>query len=297
MENARRLLLTVLGALLLPVLALGQNNKKPTIEDFLAQLQLDTGTLFFIIFIILFTWGITRLLRLIAKWLAEGPYRPKAQWIWSWLPRLNIFIWALVLFGITKMIFPDDKGAVLAFLASAAIVVGVAAQDLIKNLFGGLWLIAESPFQLKDRIQFGGYYGTVRDISLLRTELVTLDDSAVSVPNSKIFTESIANANDGAPDCMVVIDLWLPHDVDIAKVKKLATEATTTSRYLNFDKPVRLLFSDHYDQRPATKLAIKAYVFDKEFEKIFATEVTETAKKAFQKAGLYPAPPPPKKKN
>ena len=86
---------------------------------------------------------------------------------------------------------------------------------------------------------------------------------------------------------MVVIDLWLPIDVDVEVVRKIAFEACITSRFLNIDKPVNILFFDHFDQTPATNVKIKAYVFDARYEKAFAGDVTEVAKKALQKAGIY----------
>lgn len=271
--------------LLAPRLLAAQNIDEP-LQRFFDLLELDYGTVMRILFILLLTWGITRLLKWGVDWLAAR-YRRYRLRIWSWYPRLNVLIWFVVIFSVLRMIFPDDRQAVWAFLASSTIVVGVAAQDTLKNIFGGLWLITEQPFQLGDRISIGNFYGKVEAIKLSSTRLRTLDDSVVTVPNAFAFSQSVSNANDGALDCMVVVDLWLPHDVDLAKAKRLATEATIASRYLNYSKPVQLLFTDHYDQRPATRLSIKAYVLDAQFEKIFATEVTEATKKAFLAAGLY----------
>jgi len=278
-------LLPLLPLLLAPRLLAAQKIDDP-LQRFFDLLELDYFTVMRILFILLLTWGITRLLKWGVDWLADR-YRRYRLRIWSWYPRINVLIWLVVIFAVMRMIFPDDRQAVWAFLASSTIVVGVAAQDTLKNIFGGLWLIAEQPFQLGDRINFGNYYGKVEAITLSSTKLRTLDDSVVTVPNASIFSQSVSNANDGALDCMVVVDLWLPHAIDITKAKHLATEATITSRYLNYSKPVQLLFNDHYDQQPATRLSVKAYVLDAQFEKIFATEVTEATKKAFLAAGLY----------
>jgi len=86
---------------------------------------------------------------------------------------------------------------------------------------------------------------------------------------------------------MVVVSLWLPVNVNVSKVRKIANEAAITSRYLNIDKPVTILFFDHFDNQAASKVLVKAYVLDARYEKLFEGDVTEAAKKSFIEAGIY----------
>jgi len=172
-------------------------------------------------------------------------------------------------------------------MGSSALALGFAAQDILKNIFGGLLIIFDRPFQVGDRINIGGNYGEVVRIGIRNTDINTLDDSIVTIPNSKIISEHISNANSGALDCMVVVDLWLPVGIEVEKVRKIAFEAAITSRYLNIDKAVTVLFFDHFDNQPATNVKIKAYVLDARYEKGFAGDVTEAAKKALSEANIY----------
>ena len=59
-------------------------------------------------------------------------------------------------------------------------------MSLLKNLFGGLILVYDQPFQVGDKIRVGGTYGEVKSIGLRSTRIVTPDDNLVSVPNAQV---------------------------------------------------------------------------------------------------------------
>lgn len=64
-------------------------------------------------------------------------------------------------------------------------VIGLAAQETLKNLFGGLSMQIGTPFRVGDWVDLGEQRGQVRAITLMNTELQTLDGAAVVVPNSQ----------------------------------------------------------------------------------------------------------------
>ena len=80
---------------------------------------------------------------------------------------------------------------------------------------------------------------------------------------------------------------WKQHKETCKLLSKIAEEAAITSRYLNIDKPVTILFFDHFDDHAATKVVVKGYVLDARYEKLFEGDVTEAAKKALIEAGIY----------
>ena len=242
--------------------------------------------LFTILVIILIAIFVGHLLRLFFNWSSIQFPRNRLR-ILRFRPILNFLLWFLTAYILLMAVINPSSEAIYAALASSAIALGFAAQDILKNVFGGLIIIIESPFQVGDRIQIGSDYGEVLSIGLRATRIHTLDDSIVTIPNEKIVSEGVSNANSGALDCMVVIDLYLPINVNVATVRKIAYEAAITSRFINYDKPVQILFFDQFDQNPATNVKIKAYVLDARYEKMFEGDVAETAKKAFNEFGIY----------
>lgn len=234
----------------------------------------------------LFVWLTTKGTNWMYRSLADRFNRHRLR-ILRLQPITNIILWVITIYALVVTVFNPTSDTLWALMGSSALALGFAAQDILKNIFGGLLIIFDRPFQVGDRINVGGNYGEVVKIGVRTTQINTLDDSIVTVPNSTIVSDNISNANSGALDCMVVVDLWLPVGIDVEKVRKIAFEAAITSRYLNIDKPVVVLFFDHFDNQPATNVKVKAYVLDARYEKGFAGDVTEAAKKALGEAGVY----------
>ncbi len=236
----------------------------------------------------LFVWLTTKGTNWMYRSLADSFNRHRLR-ILRLQPITNVILWIITIYVLVMTLFNPTPETLWALMGSSALALGFAAQDIVKNIFGGLLIIFDRPFQVGDRIDINGNYGEVVRIGIRNTDINTLDDSIVTIPNSKIISEHISNANSGALDCMVVVDLWLPIGIDVERVRKIAFEAAITSRYLNIDKAVTVLFFDHFDNHPATNVKIKAYVLDARYEKGFAGDVTEAAKKALSEAGIYEA--------
>lgn len=86
-----------------------------------------------------------------------------------------------------------DLNGLVAGLGIGSIVITLAAQDTAKNLFGGLVILLDKPFVVKDWIQVDKFEGTVEDITFRSTRVRTFDNSVVNIPNSVIANDSIIN--------------------------------------------------------------------------------------------------------
>ena len=106
------------------------------------------------------------------------------------VPAVRIIGWLLVIFIIVWGIINPQLETVLAVTASVGIAVGFASQDILKNIFGGVMILLDKPFQVGDKIEVGSYYGEVVEIGLRSTRIVTPDDSLVSIPNGELMNTS-----------------------------------------------------------------------------------------------------------
>jgi MscS family membrane protein len=202
----------------------------------------------------------------------------------GFIPILRIVLWSVVIFAIIKGIFNPPFQTVLAFTASLGIALGLAAQDILKNVFGGLALIIDQPFKVGDKIESGKYYGEVLEIGLRTTRIVTADDSVVSIPNSELMNTSVSNSNSGELNCQVVAEIFLPIDIDTEKVRKIAMESAQVSRYVYLKKPITVLFFNEVkEHRSFIKMRLKAYVMDIRFEFQFKSDMTEIVMREFFK--------------
>lgn len=202
------------------------------------------------------------------------------------VPVVRILLWVFAAYLIVRVIFQVDYTSLVAAAAAIGVAVGFAAQDLLKNLFGGLILVFDQPFQVGDKITVGGTYGEVVSIGLRSTRIVTPDDNRVSVPNAEVVDHQVANANAGELHCQVVTDLYLPGWADEAKAKRIAFEAAATSEYVYLNKPIVTLVSDVFKETFLTRVRVKAYVLDPRLEFLFQSDVTERARAGFREAGL-----------
>lgn len=211
---------------------------------------------------------------------------PRARFFFKLLtPIVRFVLWAVAMFMVLS-IFAPSRETMLAVLASVGIALGLGAQDLVKNLIGGLVILVDRPFQLGDRVKLGDAYGEIDHIGLSSTKLTTPDDTRVTIPNSEILTGKAWNANSGVPDCQVVTDLILPPDVDLHAAMEVGYDAAFTSPYLLLKKPVVVVVLDKFDQRPYIILRIKAYVYDHRFEPRLQSDVTMRAKTEFRQRGM-----------
>jgi len=192
------------------------------------------------------------------------------------IPVIRILGWTLGFYIIIANIIAPPIATLVAILASAGIAVGFAAQDILKNIFGGILIVFDRPFQVGDKIEVGKYYGEVIDIGLRTVRIVTPDDSVVTIPNNEIVNTSVSNANNGESNCQVVAELFLPLDIDIIKVRKIATLSAAVSRYVYLNKPIVVNFKNEISEgRSLLKMRVKAYVLDVRYEFPFRSEMTE----------------------
>ena len=208
------------------------------------------------------------------------------------IPIVRLAVWTLVIFYVVSSVFEVDRTGLLAGTAALGVGIGFAAQGVLKNVLGGLIIVFDQPFQVGDKIKVGGTYGEVVSIGMRATRIVTPDDNLVSVPNAQVVEDQVANANAGALECQVVVHLYLPGWVDVAKAKEIALGAAMNSQYTYLDKPVVVNVKDEFDRIFLTHLLVKAYVIDTRFEFALASDITEAAKAEFLCAGFIPVMAP-----
>lgn len=84
--------------------------------------------------------------------------------------------------------------SLVAVLGSAGIAVGLALQGTLSHFASGVMLLLFRPFTIGDFVTAGGESGTVEEIGLFATTLITPDNKRIIVPNAKITGETITNA-------------------------------------------------------------------------------------------------------
>lgn len=261
----------------------GENLRPPQISDLISIPKI----IWALIFLVLGYFFIRLLIGLI---VGLSKRYPKYDFtIKRFIPIFRILAWIFVIYIIIIGIFNPPAATLFAFFTSLGVAIGFAAQDLLKNVFGGLVVMFDRPFQIGDKIEAGKHYGEVVEIGIRSTKIVTADDSLVTVPNSEFMIQYVSNSNSGENNCQVVAEMYLPIDIDTARVREIASEAAMISRYIYLNKPVTVLFFNEIkDRKTVLKMRLKAYVSDltKEFQ--FKSEMTEIVMKTLIEQEIIP---------
>jgi small-conductance mechanosensitive channel len=245
---------------------------------------IDVGTILSLILILIIAYLLARLITFLLIRISEraGGYRITIKMV---IPLLKFSIYGVAIYYIASALLSLTSTQLIAFSGLLGAAIGFGLKDLFADVIGGLILIFEKPYQIGDKVKIGGYYGEVSDIGIRSTRLITPDDNLVSVPNYLMFTQSVASANAGSPQMMVVIDLFIDPDSDAELALKILKEAVVTSKYVYISKkrPFTVLLEDYPFYR---RLRAKAYVYDLRYEFEFKSEVTRRAWQEFYKRGI-----------
>ncbi|NBC27197.1 MAG: mechanosensitive ion channel [Bacteroidetes bacterium] len=258
--------------------------------DELVQLRnlISFSKIFYALLLLFITYFVNKYTSLVLDNLAEktANYR---LFIKRLSPISRILIWSVAIYIIIAGIIAPPFETVLTIAASIGIAVGFASQDILRNIFGGIMIILDRPFQVGDKIQVGEHYGEVLSIGLRSSRVVTPDDSVVSIPNGELMNRAVSNSNSSALDCQVVAEIYLPATTDVRAVKEIAYKAVYSSSYTFLNKPVVvIMLNEIYNTRYVMKLRVKAYVLDIRYEFLFKSDLTEMILHECNKRGLIP---------
>jgi small conductance mechanosensitive channel len=104
-----------------------------------------------------------------------------------------------------------------AILASCGVAIGLALSGTLQNVAGGVVLLVLRPFKVGDYIEAQGYEGTVKEIMIFTTTLVTVDNKVITIPNGALSGSSVINYSK-MEDRRIDIKFNLAHGVDISQI-------------------------------------------------------------------------------
>ncbi|MCA9573985.1 MAG: mechanosensitive ion channel [Sandaracinaceae bacterium] len=182
-----------------------------------------------------------------------------------------------------------DQRIVAVIGGTVAVAVGLSIKDLVASFIAGIMVMIDRPFQVGDRVEFGGQYGDITAIGLRSVRMQTLDDNTVTIPNNKFLTDVTSSGNYGALDMQVGMSFYIGLDQDVEKARQIITEAAVSSRHIYLPKPVVVLVQQVlHDNYVAIHLRLKAYVNDTRYEKAFETDINLRVLHAFRDAQILP---------
>ncbi|MDC0257181.1 mechanosensitive ion channel family protein [Crocinitomicaceae bacterium] len=181
------------------------------------------ATTFMIVFILNVTWLIARVLdSLVEEYLVPVVEKSESDFDDQLLPivrkTVTAIIWIMgVLIALSNSGF--NIGAMIAGLGIGGLALALAAQDTVKNIFGGIMVFLDKPFKMSDRIKVNGMDGFVEEIGVRSTRLRTLEGRLITVPNGQFSDNPVENVT-LEPTRKISNTLGLTYDTNPEQMEK-----------------------------------------------------------------------------
>lgn len=163
-------------------------------------------------------WIIKKIVKLVAKGLTKkGSDAALASFVKS---LVSITLWVLLII-ITIGALGINTTSLAALLAAGGMAIGMALSGTVQNFAGGIMLLVFKPIKAGDFIEAQGFMGTVSEINITSTKLITLDNRVVFIPNGALSSGNINNFSVNELR-RVDINVCIAYGNDIEKAKEVA---------------------------------------------------------------------------
>jgi len=139
-----------------------------------------------------------------------------------------------------------ETTSLIAVLASAGLAIGLALQGSLSHFASGVMILFFRPFTLGDVVEVSGQVGTVDDVGLFATTLVTFDNRKVIIPNGKVMGDSIVNLTTLGTR-RAGIDVGVAYGSDVGRVAEILLEAAKSVEVVLEDPAPVVLFQGFGD--------------------------------------------------
>lgn len=222
----------------------------------------------------------------VLPWVGNKLHGKRRLYVLASVPLLRLLIIVATLVLILPRVIEPTLQNMVAVLGAAGLAIGFAMKDYVSSLIAGVVALHEFPYRQGDWIEVDGVYGEVRHIGMRTVEIVTPDDTTVSIPHQKIWTDPIFNANDGGGTLMCVAEFFVDPDHNAVPAQHALHDVALTSPYLQMDRPVVVTVQE----KPAyTHYRLKAYPLDSRQQFQFISDLSVRGKATLQHMGIAPA--------
>ena len=178
------------------------------------------------------------LARLLQRWVRRGLGRTTITPSLAELACRLVYGVMLLLTGIAILaVLGVPVTAILSVSAMVIVVLGIALRESIADLAATVIFLLLQPFRTGEIVEANGVLGTVQEISLFSTVLVTFDRKVMTLPNSKIQQANIVNyTRAGILGADVIVTIR--HDADLLRAKEVIREVAAADPRVLPEPPI-----------------------------------------------------------
>ena len=172
--------------------------------------------------------------------------------------------------------------SLVAVLSVVGLAISLSVQNFLSNVAGGFQLLASQPFKVGDYVEAGGCAGTVQEIGLFYTKIVTVDNKLIQMPNSTVVSANIVNYSH---ETLRRVDLLVTasYDAPVETVKKsLLAAIARVPKALSDPTPMARVNSY---KESAIEYAVRAWCKNADYWDVYF-DLTEEIKAGFDRDGI-----------
>ncbi|MFT6795880.1 MAG: small conductance mechanosensitive channel [Maribacter sp.] len=232
-----------------------------------------------ILIYIIGSWIIKRVIKAVRNVMTKQDYDKSLQ---KFL--LNLAKWALTIFLIITVIstLGVETTSFAAVIAAAGLAIGLALQGSLSNFAGGVLLIIFKPYKIDDLIEAQGILGSVKEIEIFTTKLITPQNKLAIIPNGAMANGNIVNYTTEGKirvDTTVGVD----YSSDIKKTKEVLLAMLQANPMVLKEPAPSVNVEELADS--SINLAVRPFCKPEDYWTVYFATI-EGTKEALDKAGI-----------
>lgn len=193
----------------------------------------------------------------------------------------NIVLYALLVITVA-MILGVPATSFITILASCGVAIGLALQGSLSNFAGGLMILFFKPFKVGDYIEASDEKGTVVEISVVYTVILSDDNKRITIPNGTL-TNSVIENYSAEENRRVDLQFTAGYDCDVEKVKSIIMDVVKSHPLALREPEPFVRLAEHSDS--ALTYKVRIWVKNEDYWTVHF-DVTEKVKVEFDKNNI-----------
>ncbi len=224
-------------------------------------------------------WIIGMLMRAFKHFLSKKDLDPTLQKflanLLGWTLKILLIVTVISQLGIATTSFA-------AIIGAAGLAIGLALQGSLANFAGGVLIMIFKPFKVGDLIEAQGVLGTVKEIQIFTTKLISPENKLIIIPNGALSNGTITNYT---AEGKLRLDLvfGVSYDADIKQVKDLLTQIVTSHPKVLKEPAPTIRVVELADS--SVNFAVRPWVKPEDYWDVYF-DLTEQIKLALDQAGI-----------